>query len=393
MSAGLALAGALLVQPGPGAQERLQEALILARPGQVVELAAGTFELTVPLSLDVDGVTLKGRGPGETVLSFKGQETGGEGLLVTSDRVTLQDFAVLDTKGDGIKAKGSRGLVMRRLRVSWSGGPRASNGGYGLYPVDTEDVLIEGCRASHASDSGIYVGQSRRVVIRGNLAERNVAGIEVENSREVDVEANAVRGNTGGILIFDLPDLPRQGGGRIRVFKNVVLDNDLANFAPKGNIVAMVPRGTGVLVMANREVEVFGNMIAGHRTANAIVASFLATRRELKDARYRPYPEAVHLHHNRFGAGGWLPSGELGRDAALLAGLPLPDVLWDGAVDPARGGDASPLSLHDNGGIRFADLDLPTALASPARARVRRDLAPHARPLPPLPRAKLAWPP
>ena len=39
-----------------GAQERLQEALILAEPGDTVELAAGRYALTEGLSLDVDGI-------------------------------------------------------------------------------------------------------------------------------------------------------------------------------------------------------------------------------------------------------------------------------------------------------------------------------------------------
>ncbi|MGC8001490.1 hypothetical protein, partial [Salmonella enterica] len=73
-------------------------ALLDARPGDVVEMAAGRYELSDGLSLDVDGVTVKGAGPDATVLSFKGQKGAGEGLLVTSDRVTVRDLGVEDTK-------------------------------------------------------------------------------------------------------------------------------------------------------------------------------------------------------------------------------------------------------------------------------------------------------
>lgn len=385
-----AAASAAPLLPGPDAQEQLQEALILAKPGETVELGAGVFELTVPLSLDVDGVTVKGQGMGKTILSFKGQETGGEGVLVTGNRVTLQDFTVRDTKGDGVKANGSKGIAFRRVEATWSAGPKTENGAYGLYPVGSTDVLIEGCKASHASDSGVYVGQSRRVIIRGTLAERNVAGIEVENSRDVDVYGNVARGNTGGILVFELPDLPVQGGGRIRVFGNTVIDNDLRNFAPKGGIVALVPRGTGMLIMGNRQVEVFRNAISGHPTMNLVVASYYATEKEFKDPRYNPYPRAVHIHHNRFGRGGWLPTGELGVGAAVISGLPVPDILWDGAVDPKQ---EKALAIHDNGAIRFANIDLLTALKTPTKARVRRDLAEHDVRLASLPPARLEWMP
>lgn len=388
----LAAPAAALITPGPDAGERLQEALIEARPGDVVELGEGVFELTLPLSLDADGVTVRGKGMGKTILSFKGQESGGEGLLVTSSRVTLQDFTVRDTKGDGIKAKGSHGIAFRRVEATWSAGPKTENGSYGLYPVQSTDVLIEGCRASHASDSGIYVGQSKRVVIRGTLAERNVAGIEVENSREVEVYGNVATHNSGGILVFELPDLPIQGGGRIRVYGNTVIDNSLKNFAPAGNIVALVPKGTGMLVMGNSAVELFRNHVSGHGTANLIVASYFATQRDIKDPRYKPYPEEVHVHHNRFGDGGRRPSGELGVGVALISGLPLPDILWDGATDPKKP-SVRALSLHDNGAARFADIDLLVALKSPTKANVKRDASVHAAPLAALPASKLEWRP
>lgn len=109
----------LAVAAGDGAQDRLQEALILAEPGDVVELGAGRFALTDGLSLDVNGVTVRGAGMEATVLDFTGQKGAGEGLLVTSDNVTLRDFAVENTRGDGIKSKGADNIVYYRIRVEW----------------------------------------------------------------------------------------------------------------------------------------------------------------------------------------------------------------------------------------------------------------------------------
>ena len=57
-----AFAETIPVAPGEGAQERLQEALILAEPGDEIFLQAGRFVLTDGLSLDVDGVTVRDRG-------------------------------------------------------------------------------------------------------------------------------------------------------------------------------------------------------------------------------------------------------------------------------------------------------------------------------------------
>ncbi|MEO8114025.1 MAG: parallel beta-helix domain-containing protein, partial [Phenylobacterium sp.] len=212
LAAGAAHAKTLAVAPGPDAQERLQTALLDAKSGDVVRLAAGRYELTDGLSLDVDGVTIRGAGPAATVLSFKGQKSSGEGLLITSDRATVRDLALEDTRGDGIKAKGSDQISFINVRVEWTGGPKETNGAYGVYPVSSTNVLIDRVVVRGASDAGIYVGQSKTIVLKRSLAEFNVAGIEIENSMNADVFDNVATHNAGGILVFDLPGLPQMGG-------------------------------------------------------------------------------------------------------------------------------------------------------------------------------------
>ena len=136
----------IAIAAGDGAQARLQEALIEAQPGDVVALGAGRFVLTDGLSLDADGVTVRGAGMEATVLDFSGQQGAGEGLLITSDNVTVRDFAVENTRGDGIKSKGADNIVYYRVRVAWTGGPKETNGAYGIYPVSSSGVLIDGCK-------------------------------------------------------------------------------------------------------------------------------------------------------------------------------------------------------------------------------------------------------
>ena len=241
LAAGSAHAKTLTVAAGADAQERVQTALLDAKPGDVVALGAGRFEFTDGLSLDIDGVTVKGAGPGKTVLSFAGQKGAGEGLLITSDKVTVRDFTMQDTKGDGIKSKGADQISFLNLTVEWTGGPKETNGAYGVYPVSSTNVLIDKVTVRGASDAGIYVGQSKNIIVKNSTAEFNVAGIEIENSMNADVFDNVATHNTGGILVFDLPNLPQMGGHSTRLFRNKVVNNDTPNFAPKGNIVANVP--------------------------------------------------------------------------------------------------------------------------------------------------------
>ena len=324
---GTAQAATLTVTPGPDAQERLQTALLDATPGDTVQIAAGRYDLTDGLSLDVDGVTVAGAGPGATVLSFKGQKGAGEGLLITSDRVTVKDLAVEDTRGDGIKSKGADDIRYLNLRVEWTGGPRETNGAYGVYPVASERVLIDGVVVKGASDAGIYVGQSRHIVVRNSRAEFNVAGIEIENSMFADVHDNVATRNAGGILVFDLPNLPQMGGHSTRVFRNRVVDNDTPNFAPKGNIVAGVPTGTGVMVMANRNVHVFENEISGNQSAGVLLVSYTQA---FNDPTYNPLPRDIVVRANRIGRNGWDPKFPGGPEIARALGGPLPPVVWDG---------------------------------------------------------------
>jgi len=205
--AGAAEARTWRIRPGAEAEAQLQTALIEARPGDTVQLGRGRIELSQGLSLAVDRVTIRGEGEGRSILSFNNQRRGAEGLLVTSNGVVLRDFAVENARGDAIKVRDCQGITFRGVRAEWTRGPHPENGAYGLYPVNCSNVLIERSIARGASDAGIYVGQSRNIIVRDNVAERNVAGIEIENSYNADVFRNPSPANLSstGVRIFFCP--------------------------------------------------------------------------------------------------------------------------------------------------------------------------------------------
>ena len=322
----------IIIEAGPNAHERLQEAMILMKDGDTLIIDSGNYFFEDSLSLDVDNVTIKGKGMNETILDFKDQKTGAQGLLVTSDKVTLEGFSIMNAKGDALKVIGSKGINMINLKTEWTGGPKSSNGAYGFYPVESEDVLIDGCIAIGASDAGIYVGQSRNIIVRNSIAQYNVAGIEIENSYYADVYNNLASHNTAGILVFDLPDLPQQGGHHIRVFDNKAIDNDTDNFAPEGNIVGEVPRGTGIIIMANSDVEIFNNLISGNGTVNLSIVSY---GDETDDKNYYPHPKRIQVHNNNYGPSGFDPDLETGDLAKALYEISdgnMPDIFWDGVL-------------------------------------------------------------
>ena len=351
----------IFIEPSDNSQEEVQTALIELSSGDILTLSPGTFVFEDGLSLDVDEVIVRGSGINETILDFKNQMSGAQGLLVTSDRVTLKDFAVTDAKGDAIKVIGAEGINMINLKTEWTGGPKTTNGAYGLYPVESTDVLIDGCVAIGASDAGIYVGQSKNIIVRNSVAQYNVAGIEIENSYYADVYDNLASHNTGGILVFDLPDLPQQGGRYVRVFRNKVIDNDTDNFAPEGNIVGEVPRGTGIIIQANSDVEVFDNDISGNGTVNVSIVTY---SNETQDENYYPHPRSIQIHGNRFGEGGFDPDVETGELAAILfelSGGNMPDIFWDGILPTSQIIFGQPneerLVLTNNGDATFLTIN------------------------------------
>ena len=351
----------IFIEPSDNSQEEVQTALIELSSGDILTLSPGTFVFEDGLSLDVDEVIVRGSGINETILDFKNQMSGAQGLLVTSDRVTLKDFAVTDAKGDAIKVIGAEGINMINLKTEWTGGPKTTNGAYGLYPVESTDVLIDGCVAIGASDAGIYVGQSKNIIVRNSVAQYNVAGIEIENSYYADVYDNLASHNTGGILVFDLPDLPQQGGRHVRVFRNQVIDNDTDNFAPEGNIVGEVPRGTGIIIQANSDVEVFDNDISGNGTVNVSIVTY---SNETQDENYYPHPRSIQIHGNRFGEGGFDPDVETGELAAILfelSGGNMPDIFWDGILPTSQIIFGQPneerLVLTNNGDATFLTIN------------------------------------
>lgn len=349
-----------VINPGPDAYENLQEAMILMNAGDSILIKSGDYYFEDSLSLDVDNVVIRGEGLNSTILNFENQKSGAQGILVTSNKVVLKDFAVIDAKGDAIKVIGADGIAMINLRTEWTGGPKSTNGAYGLYPVESKDVYIDGCIAIGASDAGIYVGQSKNIIVKNSQAMYNVAGIEIENSYYADVFNNKAQHNTGGILVFDLPDLPQQGGHHVRVFNNEITNNDTDNFAPEGNIVGEVPRGTGIIVQANSQVEIFQNNIGENDTVNIAVVSY---QLETEDKDYYPHPSKIQIHNNSFGRSGFDPdldTGDLSKILFSLSDGDMPDIFWDGVLPLKQmifgQPDEEKLVLKNNGDATFLSI-------------------------------------
>jgi parallel beta-helix repeat protein len=311
-----------------------------------------------------NNVTVLGAGMGKTIFDFSSQKGGdGQGFFAQSvQNLVLSGFTVKDTLGNAVKVLGSNGVRFDHIETAWSNSDSSTHGGYGLYPVLSKNVVIEHCLVTGASDSGIYLGQSDHAVIHDNEVHDNVAGIEVENTWFTDVHDNWSHDNVGGVLVFSLPGLQQMETHDVRVYSNRIENNNTPSFAAPGNIVGLVPRGTGLLIMAATNVEAFGNTLSGNETGNSAIISYYATQNAISDATYNPLPNNVSIHDNTFAGGGDLP--DLTKQFGLLlasaqSAFPnnvVPSLMWDGIQqDPQT---PSNVCFASNGDAKYVDLHL-----------------------------------
>ncbi|MGQ0529270.1 MAG: parallel beta-helix domain-containing protein [Panacagrimonas sp.] len=355
-----------------------QQALIAffdAREGDTIRFCAGRFDLPTGLILNGKrGITIEGAGINQTFLSFKNSDSA-EGLNAThADGLIVQGLTIEDTPGNAIRIFRSEQVILRDVRARWRDAagrdetqpgyvPSPENGAYGLYPVESRHVLMERCEAHGASDAGIYVGQTSDVIVRNCLATYNVAGYEFENTFRAVFEDNVATQNTGGFLVFDLPDL-RQYGAKNVVRRNKAFANNTDNFAPVGNIVGLVPRGTGMLILASDQLEIYDNEVYDHDTLGIAVINYGLADPNQPDPRYDFFPEGIEIRGNTFrdnSGNVQLPSVERGEASVLPLLLKLKNlgrsahIVWDGAEDAPNGcteiprdADGVPLTQANN---------------------------------------------
>lgn len=357
-----------VIKAGPQATRDMVAAMVQLKPKDVIQFECGFFELTTGLQINgTENVTIKGCGKDKTFLSFRNSDSQ-EGFLASNVRgVTLSDLTIGDSPGDAVKMKGVNFGTIRSVRTIWSSGRKTAaeraitagnfakeikvactkpatvnpngalpgentsspdytvstaSGRYGVYPVQSRNILVEDTESIGASDAGIYVGQTNIAKIRNSRAAYNVFGFEIENVQDGEYSGNTAECNTGGFLVYDLDGLT-QYGSRSRVFNNVSRNNNTYNFAVPGSIVANVPRGSGLITLSYDKIDIYNNVFEDNGTAGIILTSY-----DLLgvpgDRRMDFYSEAVNIFNNKF--------KNNGND------LPRPDVA---AIVATQGGQVS----------------------------------------------------
>jgi parallel beta-helix repeat protein len=184
------------------------------------------------------------------------------GCTDLADDVTLQSLEVDNFKENDVYAAGVEGATYLDMITRGPGTTGVTR--YGLFPVQSNNVLLDGCVASGISDAGLYVGQSTNIIVRNCEVFGSVAGIEIENSGNAEVYDNYSHDNAGGILVFKLAGLSTQLSDCHIVRNNRTLNNNGPNYG--AGIVGLVPSGTGIIVLSTDSSIVRDNLSNGNRT-------------------------------------------------------------------------------------------------------------------------------
>lgn len=309
------IAATFTVKPG----QSIQAAIDRAQAGDRVELLPGVYEQTV--AVDRDGISIVGKIENGERPVLDGKNTMGDAVQVSGSDFSIEGIAIRNYLGNGVVANKAKNVRFVDLVVD-------NTGLYGVYPVECVGVHVERCVVSRIADAGIYVGQSKDIVVQDNEVYNNVAGIEIENSSNALVSNNSAHHNTGGILVFVLPNNPSKIGENTRVVGNRLWANNHPNFAKPGSSVSFIPPGIGVFVMAADRTEITKNIFEDNQSFGISVVS-LKNSSSLKGKEYtldvQPDSDHTLIHGNTFVNNGSQPAPRY-IELAGKGG----DLFWDG---------------------------------------------------------------
>ena len=294
----MADASEIVVKPG----QTIQSAVTAAKPGDTILIEPGVYKETV--YIDKDNVTIRGIIVSGEWPTLEGEKIRNDAILYSGSGITVENMKIINFKGNGIMGQAGNNFVIRN---NWI----IDAGIYGIFPEFGKNGLIEHNVLSGIEDAAIYVGMCDNIDVRHNEVFGNVAGIEIENSRHVLAENNHCYNNTGGILIFITPGLPIKTCYDVIIRDNFVNDNNHVNFGAPGSLVAGIPQGTGILVMAADQVIIENNIITGNDNAGITITDLAFGANTANDPEVEPNPDRLLILENFMINNGNNPVGDL----------------------------------------------------------------------------------
>jgi len=267
----------------------IMDAVKLAKPGDTIQLMPGVYHETVYIDKDdirIIGVIKKGERA-----TLDGQGKLNDAILYSGNNVVVENLLITNYKGNGIMGQAGNNFEIRNNII-------IDTGVYGIFPQLGTNGIVSHNIVSGIEDAAIYVGMSDNIQVSHNEVFNSVAGIEIENSRHAIVENNYVHNNTGGILAFITPGLPIKTTFDVIIRNNFIIDNNHVNFGAPGSMVAGIPSGVAILIMAADEVVIEGNIITGNKTAAVLITDHHNAPNATIDPESDPNPDRIMILDN-----------------------------------------------------------------------------------------------
>lgn len=352
----------------PQYEKNLQLELILAQDGDTVLIEPGFFPMLGTISIEnKKNLTVKGSGISKSIISFNTQISGTEGIKIKNcQNIIFQDFSIQGYKQDAILFEKVNGIELRNLKIMLNQEKVEKNDQNSLFLKNCTNFIIQDCLFKSAINCGLSISESINGVVKFSEFMKNSIGIKIINSSSIDIHSNNIFDNAGGIALMSLPDLSLPDAKKIRLFDNIIKDNNYKNKSKIENSSYLVPSGSGIFLLAAENLEIFNNSIIDNKTFGISILSYLITGLSTKDSQYSPYSSSIFIHDNILRKRNKIPELKnlIGRILFYKFFRNAPNIIYDGNINPVFLGkyDIQPdfrrICIVDNKGASYINLNV-----------------------------------
>ncbi len=268
----------------------IQKAVNAADAGDTIKVKRGVYREAVRIDgrkkryLKLIGNPSR---PGRVVLEGSGKKQNGIAVN-DADEVTVDGFKARHYRANGFFFTNLNGYTMNHLVAQ-------QTGVYGLYAFNTIGGRILNSEAYYVNDGAFYIGQTppqdkpKQTLVRNVEGWGSPIGFSATNMRYVTITKSRFYNNAVGIVpnALDSEKFPPDE-------HNVIVDNDIfwnnlnfhegdPPFEPREEgTAALVPIGTGILLLGGRDHRIednriYGNFLGGIAAIDSILLADPAT--------------------------------------------------------------------------------------------------------------------